>query len=1282
MKMKKTATFLLALSLVMNLFAMPVTAANGQLPQDEDGLTTTVTQEEMDILSEEELDPLPTERPWPSETVVPEDGAGADRSGENEAGVSMEKEGSSGTLIRQPEGENYAEVKEIPFGVEGNSLTRAVENNIIGSGWAGVAGDNIIWELTADGVLSMTGEGDMSAFAIPEQYKDAIRHIIIGTGITSIGRYVFSSCRRLEKMELPDTIIKIEEGAFSYCDSLTEIKLPTGVTEIGDSAFSACVNLMFVELPAELKSIGVNAFCGCTSLELTVLPSKITTIKGGAFSACTNLALTELPASLTTIEQYAFSGCTNLGMLELHDGITTIEECAFSGCTNLAISKLPNKLTSIPRYAFANCENLGMLELPDGITTIEECAFLNCPNLDIPKLPDELTYIGNDAFNYCLNLTISKLPDKLSHIEYNAFITCMNLQLTELPEKLTYIGRNAFNSCSNLSLSELPAELTYIGDNAFHGCTNVVLTELPENVTFIGDNAFRYTNWIVSFEHYVQTLDGDYSLKKTTSGVEGTNGTSTIPFEYFENYHAASHKDEILSKEIGEYIPYGGAITLRRYYDLDTLKITLNPENGGESITQDVPYGGSIIAPKAPEKPGYTFDGWKDQFGGAYNFDSPVTAAVTLTATWIARSDTPYQVKHYQQTADGSSYELKDTENLTTTTDAFATATVKSYKGFHENTAAKDRMPAGSVAGNGSLILALYYDRDTITVNIDGGSGESVPQEILYGGTIPEPEEPQKPGYTFDGWKDQNGQRFDLDTPVTEEISLSPIWIVKGDTPYRVEHYLQNLTCDGYELKETDKLAAATDSLVEAVAKVYPGFHVVPTHLSRIAAGTVTGDGSLVLSLYYDRDIITVSFDAGNGEPMTEEIPYGSKVSEPEALNKPGYSFGGWKDENGQRFDFSAPVTEEVTLSPIWTVNGDTPYQVKHYQQTVVGDAYVLLETEDLTAATDSAVEAVAKGYTGFHMAADHPDQVTSGTVAGDGTLTLAIYYDRDQFSVTVNMDENDFTEAVEQTILYGGMAVEPEAPTKAGYIFDGWQDEAGNKFLFSDPITRNLVLSPCWKIKNTSGGSSHRDPAPDSDKNQEEAFLESDIPLTGIIFDDVLPGDTFYDDVMDAYHAGYMEGITATTFEPDSPLTRAQAAYTFTKMFGANLEGLEITGDFEDVTRDTQYAEFITWANNAGVEIGYGNGSFGPTDGITREQLALMLYRAYGEHADVAAWTEEFFDVDDVSIWSETAVRWAVSMDLLKGNAGHLSPKGTVTRAEAAVLIQAVMLLETGITK
>lgn len=154
-------------------------------------------------------------------------------------------------------------------------------------------------------------------------------------------------------IKLPNSITKINGGAFSGCSSLKSIELPDGMTEIGDSfTFSDCSSLIDIKLPDGLVKIGKYAFSGCNSL------SKI-----------------EIPNSVRNIGESAFSGCSSLTDIEIPDGVTEIRENAFWSCTNLQTVKLPESVTSIGRLAFFNCENLKSITISDGVKNIDSMAF-------------------------------------------------------------------------------------------------------------------------------------------------------------------------------------------------------------------------------------------------------------------------------------------------------------------------------------------------------------------------------------------------------------------------------------------------------------------------------------------------------------------------------------------------------------------------------------------------------------------------------------------------------------------------------------------------------------------------------------------------------------------------------------------------------------------------------------------------------------------------------------------------------------------------------------------
>jgi uncharacterized repeat protein (TIGR02543 family) len=198
-------------------------------------------------------------------------------------------------------------------------------------------------------------------------------------------------------------------------------------------------------------------------------------------------------------------------------------------------------------------------------------------------------------------------------------------------------------------------------------------------------------------------------------------------------------------------------LTVTATYTINQYTITFETGGGTEigPITAD--YGTEVTAPDAPTKTGYTFAGWFKEAAltNAWNFASDkVEAATTLYAKWTPNTDTSYKVEHYQQDVTGTGYTLKDTDNLTGTTDALVTATAKVYTGFTENTDHESRVASGKIKPDGTLVLKLFYDRDTFEVGFESNGGSDVDPitGVRYEATIAAPTAPTKTGYTFAGW--------------------------------------------------------------------------------------------------------------------------------------------------------------------------------------------------------------------------------------------------------------------------------------------------------------------------------------------------------------------------------------------------------------------------------------------------------------------------------------------------------------------------------------------------
>ena len=177
--------------------------------------------------------------------------------------------------------------------------------------------------------------------------------------------------------------------------------------------------------------------------------------------------------------------------------------------------------------------------------------------------------------------------------------------------------------------------------------------------------------------------------------------------------------------------------------------------------------------------------------------------------------------------------------------------------------------------------------------------------------------------------------------------------------------------------------------------------------------------------------------------------------------------------------------------------------------------------------------------------------------------------------------------------------------------------------------------------------------------------------------FTDVTPEDWFYDAVRYVYGNGIMTGIQPTVFDPVAELSRAQFTVTLYRMNGQP----EVTNKniFADVSDGTWYTDAVLWANSVGIVNGYRTGDFGPADSITREQMAVMMYRYAGYKGydtEEKGELSQFQDGSEVSAFAEEAMKWAVGNHLISGkeNQTKIDPQGNTNRAECAAIIMRFM--------
>ena len=175
--------------------------------------------------------------------------------------------------------------------------------------------------------------------------------------------------------------------------------------------------------------------------------------------------------------------------------------------------------------------------------------------------------------------------------------------------------------------------------------------------------------------------------------------------------------------------------------------------------------------------------------------------------------------------------------------------------------------------------------------------------------------------------------------------------------------------------------------------------------------------------------------------------------------------------------------------------------------------------------------------------------------------------------------------------------------------------------------------------------------------------------------FADVKSGSWYEAAVLYARANGFFDGTSATTFEPDGPMTRAMFVTVLGRMAGVKAADYAGATDFSDVAEGTWYAPFVKWAARYGITTGTGNGKFSPDGRITREEMAVFFVRYFETFdampkADTTVTTKPA-DLDEVSSWAQDAVGKLWALGLLNGDGVNFAPKDKATRAQTAALCQ-----------
>ena len=649
--------------------------------------------------------------------------------------------------------------------------------------------------------------------------------------------------------------------------------------------------------------------------------------------------------------------------------------------------------------------------------------------------------------------------------------------------------------------------------------------------TYYGDGTHYFGVWkpnynYITVNHYVENVDGSYSLVETQVGsneneethkLGGLTGTYLDPNDFLIEVDGATSALDTTAQHNGQ--------TLDIYYDREYFRATWKGVD--RDIVEYYYVGQEFTAPEGlvlQQKQGYAVDGWKNTLylntTEIYREEEGMVMpdhALILEPNYVPADGTPYTVIHKRLDHNIGGKDKIETETLYGVTDSIVPPEVKKYDGYVAPEAAKLFIKA-----DGTAAMTYSYEPASygLTLDFNGGTEAGYARNYFYDTIFDLPTNITREGYDFAGWalKNEGYEAGYDDGYITgncltsmKDLTFVAQW-EKKQLSYKVEHYLQNL--DGtYAAPQTYTLTAGYLDEVTAEPVSFTGFTVDESAEGTVEQGTLSSTtDTLVLKLYYTRNSYDAKWYDYDGTTLlaTTRFKYGETITAPDASgSRKGYAFSGWnigtvtmgsegvsfnaKDQgtwtanaytvtfhaNGgegtmdaQTFTYDATGTlhsneftkagyifagwsveadggvdyvdqdevrnlaasGNVDLYAQWEAGDGTGYTVEYYGENLDGTDYELLETRTYTGFTDASVSANAINLEGFTFDEDNANNVLTGTIEGDGSLVLEVYYTRNSYTLTLDFNGESMKQLVENTETYqmeiGGFDVEDETFT------------------------------------------------------------------------------------------------------------------------------------------------------------------------------------------------------------------------------------------------------------
>jgi len=1134
----------------------------------------------------------------------------------------------------------------------------------------------------------------------------------------------FSECRALTHIYIPESVTSIGNNAFYNCNNLTSIIIPEGLTSIGGGAFYQCSSLENITIPEGIASIDKSTFFGCYNLKSITLPSTIKTINDYAFSNCD--ALTDVYYSGTQSQwnniiiaennecllnsNIHFSGTEEVEKHLVVDGVEFNAETNHSGNgwtyqpqqnggqitlngynggsiyanfdlyidvaienesiikadreygiyvegnLGFAVSSNRKKNSKLTVYGSENHEAIYATEtlaLLCGITAIgDNCRAIYGNPVDISN--NLTTFVGKDT-----NDAVIGEYDEHQYIS----ITDKQYQFSLTLDANGGMNSNGESTHNVIFSSATPATLKLFDyNNLFENGNKKLIGWQDNNKDFYKYNIYTFDAY--DFDETLYALWEDEEQKAV----------------YLNNY----------------YMPYS--------YD-DNIEL-----NGG-TVIEPVKINEDFVLPNITRL-GYILDGWLSSDGTLYKQGDTIkiTETISLTAKWSINKDVlVIDGKEYNanEICRGIGWDYHPNLNYTSQRPHIeAQLTIHEnysglpivipknvYIGINGNVKADELNPAITVYGDVDISL-FNHAYETLNDILLRGCGE-------------------QPAIKADGAVYLGG--------IHDSNDSFAIHGGNADTPAIIASKVGFYDKFFYIGTSSDNLTVASSYTNEHILKLVPNGNIYsimvskgdivttpPQHNDYMFIGWKVTSGldfvhpNNTLKWYMPGDVVDI--DSNN---IMLQAAYLDNNRSSVAIALHG---NGGATAEGSKYYITLASTARLSLYDIpeksFTKDG---YSFTGFNTVSTGSGTSYTYGDNLN---DDGKTFVYNLYAQWKKN-ETPSNPPSGGGGGGGAPSPSKETIKNDDGSTTTIQTDKKTGTVIEVTKYTDGSTEEIVTQKDGYIKVTRTDNDGNKNVITKNTDGSQTVTTVKKsgVKmdatiSTNGETTAKISIPKGTKNEDVVIPaqnltsgtvavlikengEEEIIANCIVVEDgVLAtfegdatvkiidnskefldvGNHWANDSVDFVTArGLFNGTSESVFSPDQTMTRGMLAVVLHN-YERNPE-YSYDGKFSDVMTDSWYGEAVGWLSDKGIAAGYENGDFGAEDSITREQLAVFLYRYAGlpEHSS----TTSFDDNDKISNYAIDAISWATENGILNGKENNmLDPQGFATRAEVATMI------------